>query len=32
MEMIKVVFWDVLERRMKNIGMVAVAHKSDKDS
>ena len=31
MEMIKVVIWDLLERRMKNIGMLAVAHRSDKD-
>ena len=32
MEMIKVVIWDLLERRMKNIELLAVAHISDKDS
>ena len=31
MEMIKVVIWDLLERRMKNIRILAVAHISDKD-
>ena len=32
MEMIKVVIWDLLERRMSNIRILAVAHISDKDS
>ena len=32
MEMIKVVIWDLLERRMKNIGLLAVAHMRNKDS
>ena len=32
MKMMKVVIWDLLERRMKIIGLLAVAHISDKDS